>query len=477
MGVASGTRRRATAVEFVLSRRFAVLCSAAFGVFFFGFATKGTFDPWTIGTYWPGHFFSAQADAMLHGRLWIDRADLPGECVFVDGRCTGYFGLAPSVLRIPLVVAMGVSRSEMTGLFLAVAAGVALWGALDLCRRVVVRDGRIPDAWTAGYVVVAAVVLGPGGVLMLVSDPYVYQEAILWSVAATVVGVNLFWRWWTERRDRQFVGATIALVVAAASRPTAVAVGLVLAVALLGACIRTRRLSRRAILGSLGLAFLPGLVMVAGFFAKFGEPLPPAEGYEGLDYVYVARIIKNNGGEFGTSARFIPTAMFAYTRPDTLQLTSGWPPVGFRFGRPFGNEDKERITYLPPLAKDSINVERTVSLTNVMPLPVIASVASVVMIVRRRRHRFELAIMAAVATVPLVMFTTQTIAARYLGDFFPLAAVGTAFGSPLVSSIRRARWITQYMIFLVVVVLTVVSVPVVLSLASQYNWVYRGGIQ
>lgn len=465
------------AVGLILSRRFAVLCSGAFALFFFGFATRWTFDPWTIGTFWPGHFFSAQADAMLHGRLWIDRGELPGECVFVDGRCTGYFGLAPSVLRIPVVMVLGISRSEMTGLFLAIAAGVALWGALDLCRRVVIRDGRTPDGWTAGYVVVAAVVLGPGGVLMLVSDPYVYQEAILWSVAATIVGVNLFWRWWTERRDRQFVGATIALVAAAASRPTTAVVGLVLALAVLAACARARRLTRRAVLGSLGLAFLPGLVMVAGFYAKFGEPLPPAEGYEGLDYVYIARIIENNGGEFGTSARFIPTAMLAYLRPDTVRLAAGWPPVGFRFGRPFGNEDMERITYLPPLAPDSINVERTVSLTNVMPLPVVATVASIVMIVRRRRRRYELAIMAAMATLPLIMFTMQTIASRYLGDFFPLVAVGTAFGAPLVAAFRRARWITQYAVFLVVVILTVVSVPVALSLASQYNWVYRGGIR
>lgn len=477
MTVAPLDERESAAVGFVLSRWFAVLASAAFGLFFFGFATKWTFDPWTIGTFWPGHFFSAQADAMLHGRLWIDRTDLPGECVFVDGRCTGYFGLAPSVVRLPLVLLLGVSRSEMTGLFLAIAAAVALWGALDLCRRVVERQGHGGDGWSAGYVLVAAVVLGPGGVLMLVSDPYVYQEAILWSVAATVIGVNLFWRWWIERRDRQFVGATLALVVAAASRPTAALVGLVLAVAVIGACVRARRMSRRATLGSLAIAFLPGLVMVAGFFAKFGEPLPPAEGYEGLDYVYVARIIENNGGEFGTSARFLPTALFAYMRPDTLQLSSGWPPVGFRFGRPFGNEDKERITYLPPLAQDSINVERNVSLTNVMPLPLAATVAATVMIVRRRRQRFELAILAALATLPLIMFTTQTIASRYLGDFFPLVAVGTAFGAPLVGSLRRTRWITQYVVFLAVVILSAVSVPVVLSLASQYNWIYRGGIK
>lgn len=477
MEVALTGRRHGTFDEFLVSRRFVVMASVAFGAFFFGFATKWTFDPWTIGTFWPGHFFSAQADAMLDGRLWIERSQLPGECIFVDGRCIGYFGMAPSVARLPLVVLLGVERSEMTGLFIAVAAVVALGAALDLCRRVLTREGQGADGWAAGYMVVATVVLGPGGVLMLVSDPYVYQEAILWAVAATAVGANLFWRWWVERRDRQFVGATIALIVAAASRPTAALIGVVLATAALCALARARSLSRRAVVGALGLALLPGVVMVVGFYAKFGEPLPPSKGYEGLDYVYVARVIENNGGEFGPSVRFIPTTAYAYLRPDTLRFSSGWPPVGFRFGRPFGSEDMERITYLPPLAPDSLNVERNVSLTNVMPLPLAATVAAVVSILRWRRHRFELAILVALATMPLIMFTTQGVASRYLGDFFPLVAIGTAFGAALLGPFRRLRWLAQYVVFLVVVVLTVVSVPVVLWLATQYNWVWRGDVQ
>ncbi len=477
MAAAPTIERRSVAVAFLLSRRFTVLASVAFGLFFFGFATRWTFDPWAIGNFWPGHFFAAQADAMLQGRFWVDRAELPGECIFVDGRCLGYFGLSPSVVRLPLVMALGVSRSEMTAVFLAIAAAVALWAALDLTRRVLQREHPRVDGWSAGYMVVAAVVLGPGGALMLVSDLYVYQEAILWAVATVGVGTNLFWRWWTERRDRQFVGATVAFVIAASARPSTVLVGMVLAVAVVVYFLRNGRLTRRALVGAVGLALLPGLFMVAAFFAKFGAPQPPDEGYEGLNFQYVQQIVRNNGGEYGSSIRFIPTAALAYLRPDTLELSGDWPVVGFRFGRPFGNDDRERIAYLPPLAPDSINVERTVSLTNVMPLPLAATVAAAVAIGRRRRARFELPVLAALATMPLVAFTTQTIATRYLGDFFPLMAVGTAFGATLLAPFRRASWRAQYIGYLVVVVLTTISVPVVLVLATQLNWVYRGGLQ
>lgn len=464
---------------FLVSRRFVALWSLAIALFFFGFATRWTFDPWTIGNYWPGHFFSAQADAMLHGRLWVDPVDLPGECIRLNGHCYGYFGIPPSVVRLPLVLLVGVQRSEMTGLFLAVAAGIATWSALDLCRRVLEREGAAVDRWSAGYMAVAAVVLGPGSSLLLVSDPYVYQEAILWSVAAAVLGVNLFWRWWSERRDRQFIGATIAIVVAAGSRPSAVFVGAVLAVAVVARCLRTGRISRHAAIGAAGLALLPILVVVGAFYAKFGAPLPPDEGYQGLDYEYVQQIVKNNGGESGASIRYAPTEAVAYLRPDALRLSSDWPWFRFRFGRPIGDGPMERISYLPPLARDSLNVERTVSITDVMPVPLVATIAAVVVILRRRRQRYELALLAALATMPLVVLTTITVASRYLGDFFPLLAVGTAFGAAAVGRLRAWSPTVRTLVVVPVLLLTVLSIPVVTSLATRYDWIYRdgGGIQ
>lgn len=422
--------RRPTAEEFLLSWRFVVLAAVVFGLFIFGFATKGTFDPWTIGTFLPGHFFSAQADAMLDGRLWVEPSQIPDECFFVEGRCYGYFGLPPSIVRLPLVVLFGVEHSEMTAVFLAVGAGVALWAALDLCRRVLLRECPRATWHTAGYMAVAAVVLGPGGALVLVTDAYVYQEAIMWSVASTMVGVNLFWRWWTERADRQFIGATVAFVIAAGSRPSAALVGVVLAVVVVAHLWLTGRLTRRALLGAAAMALLPGVLMVAVFWAKFDAPLPPEKGYQALDYEFIQRVIANNDGEFGTSVRFVPTAALSYLRPDAFRVDADWPWVRFRFGRPYGPEPMERITYLPPLATDSISVERTTSVTDVMPLPLVATVAATGALLVRRRHRIELAILAALVTVPLVMMTTQTIASRYLGDFFPLLA-GCALGSAL----------------------------------------------
>jgi hypothetical protein len=55
--VTSVKERNSAAVEFLLSKTFVAVWSFAFALFFFGFATKWTFDPSTIGSYWPGRFF------------------------------------------------------------------------------------------------------------------------------------------------------------------------------------------------------------------------------------------------------------------------------------------------------------------------------------------------------------------------------------------------------------------------------------
>lgn len=430
----------------------------------------------TIGSYMPGRFFSAQADAILNGRLWIDKTYLPGECHFVDGKCYGYFGLAPSLIRVPLVSVFGIENSEMTALFLSIAAGISLWSALDLCRRVLHRESPGVTWQAAGYMAIAAIVLGPGGAMMLVSDAYVYEEAILWSIAAMLVGANLFWRWWMEGKDRQFVGATLMFVIAAASRPTAALVGAVFAALIVVGRLCQRRLTLKTILGAIGIAVLPPMALLGGFYMKYGAPLPTGQ-YEGTNYVYIQRIMANNGGQYGSSVRFVPTATVAYLRPGSVSVSADWPWVRFRFGRPFGEEPLERIAYLPPLRDDSINVEPIVSLTDVMPIPLVATVAASAAIVLRRRNRFELAMLIGLATAPLIMLPTQTIATRYLGDFFPMLAVGTAFGTTLVPRFRRLSGRVQAYSAVALATVAVASVPLAMLLATQYNWTYRYGIQ
>jgi hypothetical protein len=196
-----------------------------------------------------------------------------------------------------------------------------------------------------------------------------------------------------------------------------------------------------------------------------------------LNYVNVQKIMANNDGSFGISARFVPTGAMAYLRPDSMSVSADWPWVRMRFGRPSGAGALERITYLPPLNQDSMNVEPIVSITNIMPLPFAATVMAAIAIVMRRRRRYELLILLALCTPLPVVLTNPTIASRYLGDFFPLLAAGTAFAAMFVPEFARLglRW--RRVISSGVIVLALASIPIAMMLATQYNWTYRFGIQ
>src|SRR6476620_7728907 len=130
------------------------------------FTTQGTFNfPRRVfDGGWSGHFFMAQADAMVHGHLDVDPEEIRSECFIRDGLCYGYFGITPSVLRLPLYVKGRWFRSGMTPLYLAVALLLAYSAALRLLRRSLLEftDPAQPRAPVLGYAIAGALALGPG---------------------------------------------------------------------------------------------------------------------------------------------------------------------------------------------------------------------------------------------------------------------------------------------------------------------------
>ena len=72
-----------------------------------------------------GDFYDFQARSLLAGRLDVPPAVLSGEGFYFGGKCYGYFGICPAVLRLPFV-ALGigfgkVSRAFMTIYFMGAA--------------------------------------------------------------------------------------------------------------------------------------------------------------------------------------------------------------------------------------------------------------------------------------------------------------------------------------------------------------------
>ena len=462
--------------RFILSARFVWAFSIAFAIYMYAWSTQWTLNP-DLPILYGGRFFVEQANSMLNGYFWVPETALPIECFYVDGKCTGYYGIFPSLLRIPFVLVFGATIPELNALFISVAAGIALWAALNLCLRVLLMAPSGTGRNNSIAMVLVALTLGPGSVLLLIFDPYVYQESIMWSVAGVLVAANLYWRWVHDRRTWQVVGMAVACACSAGSRPTTAFVGLLLLLGIAVTIYREKTLRKTTTLGLIALSLLPLLMSFGVLTLKMGTPQHDFSKYESK--AALQNVADNNNGSLGYSARYVPTTMFTYLRPDALRFSTEWPWIQFRFGpnteTTLANEkstELEPITYLPPLPKDSMLLERITSLTNIMPLALFGTLFAGIAFLRRRQWHYVL-LLAAVSTAPVILFVQFSIASRYLADFYPVLTLGTVLSVTLIPQFEMLKVTTRRLLFAAVSLSIIFSVMAVTMLAVEYAWIYE----
>ena len=395
----------------------------------YGWITNWSFDP--SSAIRSDYFFTAQADALLRGRLWVDPNSVGGnECFYFAGKCYGYFGLTPSILRIPILLVIGQSIQSFAVLMIPIASGVAFGASLDLCRQF--AKPMAHQLRGVVFMCVAALVLGPGSVLVLLADPWLYQEAIVWSIAGVMLAVNCYWRWLHSGNNRYLGFSVFFCIFAAGARPTGVFVGVVIGFSLF--ITHRKRVSLRSniAVAALGFIILPALFSFGTLFAKFGEPSQPNNAYRNPTGIQVVRVLPCDLA-LENHPKYAPTNLFAYFRPDAVRLYQEWPNVRFRFNKCVG---PNRPTYLWPLEIGDVYAEKTTSLPNTMPIPLLAAGIASYAAVRRRRAN-ELALLIAVATSGLLASTTMAMTSRYLGDFYPLLATGLAMSATMLGSAKQ----------------------------------------
>ncbi|HEY7171864.1 MAG TPA: hypothetical protein VH417_13535 [Vicinamibacterales bacterium] len=422
----------------------------------FYFTTEGT---WRLTKQrndggWSGGFYMAQAESLLvHGRLDVHPDDLLSECLRRGSRCYGYFGLTPSLVRVPFLGILRYFHSAMTPLFLGVAVLLAYWAALRLLARALVgvADASMPRAPVLGYAILGALLLGPGGSLMFLTRPAVYEEAIGWGIACFLFALNWIWAW-HAREVRSLVPAILLGIAAANARPTlAVACGVLGLVVFALSYPHPARSVRNA---ALCISLLPGLTAAGVLYLKVRSPLPDHHISEQMTKAPHWRIILNRNGDKTAGLMFAPTELFAYFRPDALTRTREWPFFDFR-------RWQEMTVWLPPLPEGGAYVERYSSLTATMPLSWIVNVLVVIWLAAiaprslaagrdgaapirapsLTREQWILAAGSVASAASMVLFTVTTVGItnRYLADFYPLSAVGFALGAYAIMPFCRTR--------------------------------------
>lgn len=448
------------------------------------FTTQGTWDLTKQNNDggWSGGFYWAQAESMLvRGRLDVEPTDLLGECFERDGRCYGYFGLTPSLVRLPFLGILRFLHSALTPLYLALALLVAYGAALRMLGRSLceLSEPHSTGGYQLGAFALGALALGPGSTLLLLARPAVYEEAIAWGVAFFLLTLNHVWAW-HSRETRSLVPAVVFGILAANARPTAATACGVLGLVAAWACWR-RRSTRRELVAVLCLSLLPGLTAAGVFWLKLRTPIPSVLMSKQVQQApHWREILQRNGGRT-SGLIFTPTALLAYFRPDTVVRRPEWPLFVFRF-------PEEPIRWVPPLPVGGAYVEHPVSVTTTMPLPWIVTVVGAIGlgVERRRLSRartartdsagsaalwerwtFELGLLTSAVAMAALTVTTVGITNRYVADFFATSVVGLAVGYRMCGPPLMRRPLLGTLAGLTGLLLVVWSLVVNLSLATQ----------
>ena len=234
-----------------------------------------------------GMAFNSMLEHLLHGEFDVDPAAVAFEGVVRDGKTYIYFGILPALLRLPLLPTGALARLDVTGLYCALAATVAL--SFKLASVALIND-NLPKSRLqalAFFVIILSLLLGGAQIQFLRGT--VYVETLEWAGAISAAFVYCAVRGLIAKREFStglIAGMASLAGLALLTRVTTalalyVAVGLLLLVlawpsagplgSRLGRFVRGLA-SKRTIVA---LTILLGFVTLSGIvnYGRWGDPL------------------------------------------------------------------------------------------------------------------------------------------------------------------------------------------------------------
>ena len=391
------------------------------------------------------YFYDRQARAMFHGHLWIPPGQLSIEAFFHAGREFTYFGIFPSLIRMPVLLFTSRLDGDLTAPSLLLAwIATAVFTALLVWRlRVLIRGtALVGRAEAASYGVLMAGVMGGSVVIYLAATPIVYNEDFAWSIPL-VLGSLFALLGIQERPSWGRMTAAAVLVVCANLNRTpggyAATIGCIF-VAAWFAMGKGGTTARRWAIPVAAIGLVGFLFNAAVTYAKFGIPvgLPMQDQSWTMLNAYRRHFLAANGGK-PWNLNHIPSQFWAYFQPLGARFSTLFP-----FITPPGS---------PAASLNGAVMELTyptASMTTTAPLLIVLGVWGAVTAFRRRGPgRVRLArlilVTAAVGTVGVLVW--GYISQRYIADFMPLFIAASAVGMIEVWRLleghsRRARgWV------------------------------------
>src|ERR1700722_13333370 len=412
-----------------------------------GTALTLPFMLWLLWDLWSGkvnvirgvsfdYFYDRQARAMFHGHLWVPNGQLSIEAFVHDGHQFTYFGVFPSLLRMPILLFTSRLDGDLTAPSLLLAwFATAVFTALLLWRlRVLIRGtALVGRAEAASYGVLMAGVMAGSVVIYLAATPFVYNEDFAWSIPL-VLGSLFVLLGIQERPSWGQTAAAAVLVVCTNLNRTpggyAVTIGCVL-VAAWFALGKGGTAGRRWAIPLAAIGVVGFLANAAVNYAKFGilVGLPLQDQVWTHLNAYRRYFLAANGGK-PENLDHIPAQLWAYFQPFGVRFSTLFPFITPPGSPASGLGSVTELTY------------PTASMTTTAPLLMVLGVWGTVTAFRRRGPgRVRLARLIMITTVggAAGVVVWGYISQRYIADFMPFFIIASAVGMIEVWRLLEAR--------------------------------------
>jgi hypothetical protein len=336
-GEPEATTHPSDAFHQVGRRRFTIAVLIGIGVMAIPFL-------WTLWDLWsgsvnplrgagPNTFYDLQARAMFHGRLNLPNGRMGIEAFVHDGRQYTYFGIFPSLLRMPILLLTSRFDGELTAPSMVLAwMATALFSSLMLWRLRIVTRGRavLGRAEAASFGVLVATIMGGSVIVYLAATPFVFNEDFAWSIPLTMGSLfTLLGVMERPSTGRVWASGILVLLTNLNRTPTGYAcvIGALLVALWLGLG-RGGASNRRWAVPMLAVALVGFGASCVVTYAKFGTPvgLPMADQVWATVNAHRRYFLAANGGK-AFSVGFLPSTLVAYLQPFGIRFSSLFPFV------------------------------------------------------------------------------------------------------------------------------------------------------
>lgn len=409
-----------------------------------GTAVALPFELWALWDLWSGsvstlrgvaydNFYDLQARALFHGHLYLPNGSMGIEAFVHNGRDYTYFGLFPSLIRMPVMLLTSRFDGQLTApSMLAAWALTALFSGLMLWRiRVLMRgDAPVGRVEATGFGVLVATIMAGSVVVYLAATPFVFNEDFAWSIPLTLgslfalLGV-------LQRPSWGRVVASGLLILCTNLNRSPTGWGCSIAALLVAGWFALGKEGaehRRWAIPTLAAGVLPFLAGCVVTYAKFGIPigLPMADQVWASVNAHRRYFLAANGGK-AFSFAFLPSTISAYFQPVGMRISGIFP---------FLSPPAAPAPWLAGAVLDQSYP--TASFTDTSPLLFILACWGVITAARPRAGgRVRLiwfALIGAAAGASGVLLWGY-ISQRYLGDLLPFFIIAAGIG--LVDLMRR----------------------------------------